>query len=198
MKRQSLKIHNSGFTLVELMLVIAIIGVLSSIVLSELGQTRALARDARRKIELRGFVAGLELYYSKYGVYPCGDDYDGAGQMLDSSLSYPFLEGDSKINPWERIGDMVCPDPDKGLYSEGIIASPSLGDPINQVYKYFYSYELPYDRQSYVLYARLERGSVASANDRGVCSNFYEVGPYVGKLSHYSIVDGGWYGVACN
>ena len=43
---------NKGFTLIELLVVVAIIGVLATIVLSSFSDTRARARDARRKSDL--------------------------------------------------------------------------------------------------------------------------------------------------
>lgn len=49
-----------GFTLVELLVVIALIGMLSSIVLVSLGPTRAKARDGKRISEVRQMALALE------------------------------------------------------------------------------------------------------------------------------------------
>lgn len=62
-----------GFTLIELLVVIAIIGILASMALVALSGTRAKARDATRKSDLRSIKAALEVYYSdtkpnKYNV----------------------------------------------------------------------------------------------------------------------------------
>ncbi len=59
-----------GFTLLEMLVVIAIIGILASVTLIGLGSARARARDARRIADLREVQNGLEVYYAKIGGYP--------------------------------------------------------------------------------------------------------------------------------
>lgn len=52
-----------GFTLVELLVVVAIIGMLAAIVLVSLGPARQRARDARRQADIRQVSTALELCY---------------------------------------------------------------------------------------------------------------------------------------
>lgn len=59
-----------GFTLIEVLIVVTIIGLLSSIVLVGLGGFRARGSDARRIGDIRQVQNALELYYSKKGAYP--------------------------------------------------------------------------------------------------------------------------------
>lgn len=72
-----------GFTLIEVLIVIAIIGILSSVVLVGLGQFRGRGRDARRISDLRQVQNALELYFSKFGAYPSASDW----AQLSSDLS---------------------------------------------------------------------------------------------------------------
>lgn len=58
-----------GFTLVEMVIVIIIIGILASIVLVGLGSFRARGRDARRIADLRQTQNALELYYTANQAY---------------------------------------------------------------------------------------------------------------------------------
>ena len=55
--------NNKGFTLIEMLVVVAIIGLLSSTILIGLGNARTRARDARRISDLRQVQNGLENYY---------------------------------------------------------------------------------------------------------------------------------------
>ena len=59
-----------GFTLIEILIVVAIIGILASVVLVGLGPVQRRGRDARRISDLRNIQTGLELYYNKNGFYP--------------------------------------------------------------------------------------------------------------------------------
>ena len=62
--------QQQGFTLIEILIVVAIIAILASVVLVGLGPTQQQGRDARRLSDLRETQTALELYYNKNGVYP--------------------------------------------------------------------------------------------------------------------------------
>lgn len=59
-----------GFTLIEVLIVVAIIGILASIILLGLGAFRGKGRDSRRMTDLRQVQNALELYFVKNGYYP--------------------------------------------------------------------------------------------------------------------------------
>ena len=77
---------NSGFTLIEILIVVAIIAILASVVLVGLGPTQQSGRDARRISDLHEVQTGLELYYSKYGAYPTSSSVNGSAYSAMSSL----------------------------------------------------------------------------------------------------------------
>lgn len=62
--------NKRGFTLVELLVVIAVLGILASMVLAALGSARARARDVSRKNDLSQIRTALEQYNSDRGNYP--------------------------------------------------------------------------------------------------------------------------------
>lgn len=68
-KRQSVK-TGVGFTLIELMVVIAIIALLTSIALIALMSARQKSRDAKRLSDMTQMNTGLELYFATFRGYP--------------------------------------------------------------------------------------------------------------------------------
>jgi len=59
-----------GFTLIELMVTIAIIGLIAGIVVVSVGAVRENARDTRRKSDLDQLRKSLEIYYAEKDQYP--------------------------------------------------------------------------------------------------------------------------------
>src|SRR3989344_4357286 len=59
-----------GFTLIEILIVVAIIALLATIVLVGVGSFRSRGRDARRISDLNNVRNVLELHFSKTGTYP--------------------------------------------------------------------------------------------------------------------------------
>ena len=59
-----------GFTLIEILVVVSIIGVLSSITISSFATAQAKARDTRRMQDLKQIGNALNMYYNDNGQYP--------------------------------------------------------------------------------------------------------------------------------
>lgn len=59
-----------AFTLVELLVVLAVIGILTSIVIASTVASRAKANDTRRIADMKEIQLGLALYYDVNKVYP--------------------------------------------------------------------------------------------------------------------------------
>ena len=63
-------LNKRGFTLVELLVVISIIALLSTIAIVSLGSARAKARDTARIADMKQLATALEQYYADNGGYP--------------------------------------------------------------------------------------------------------------------------------
>ncbi len=61
---------SKGFTLVEVVVVIAIMGVLYGIIYSSFDVSRANSRDQQRVSDISAIQLALEQYFNKNGVYP--------------------------------------------------------------------------------------------------------------------------------
>jgi len=66
--------RNSGFTLIELMVVIAIIALLSSVVLSSMSAARDKANDSKVVSERHSFQVALQIFRTQNGRYPLPGD----------------------------------------------------------------------------------------------------------------------------
>jgi len=61
-----------GFTIIELLIVIVVIGILAALVLNAFGNIQERARDTERRSDINGLHAQLELFYQDTGAYPIG------------------------------------------------------------------------------------------------------------------------------
>lgn len=73
-----MKKYSAGFSLVEIMVVVVIIGIISSFTYVSFSKSSAKGRDAERKTDLRALQAAIEQYKSKEGLYPEGCNAAGS------------------------------------------------------------------------------------------------------------------------
>ncbi|MGE5219533.1 MAG: type IV pilin protein, partial [Chloroflexota bacterium] len=80
--------RNTGFTLIEVLLVIAIIGVLAVIAIPQFIAYRSRAIDAQMKSDLRNAAVAVESYFVKHSVYPASiSEVDGFGFQPTSGVT---------------------------------------------------------------------------------------------------------------
>ena len=66
----SLKKRQSGFTIVELLIVIVVIGILATLVIVTFTGIQQKARNSQRQTDINALDSHLEAYYAQTGSYP--------------------------------------------------------------------------------------------------------------------------------
>ncbi|HWZ66171.1 MAG TPA: type II secretion system protein [Patescibacteria group bacterium] len=72
---------NKGFTIVELLIVIVVIGILAALVLNSFSGVQAKARDTKRQTDMKALATQLEVCYND----KCGSSYPTLVQLTDTS-----------------------------------------------------------------------------------------------------------------
>jgi len=131
--------YTKGFTLVELLVVFAIIGILSSIVLVSLVSSRVKERDAKRLADMRQIVVGLDFYLDVYKAYPPVTGVTAAARWQELK---ECLEGDG----------VACPDNTESQSFMALVPTDPLGSG-----SFVYDYSPNASRGQFVLKAVLEK-----------------------------------------
>lgn len=88
-----IKKNNKGFTIVELLIVIVIIGILAALVLNSFRGVQERARDTERQTDINAQAGQLEVYYTDNSGYPVIADVS-----TDSWITSNFKGAD--LNAW--------------------------------------------------------------------------------------------------
>jgi len=94
---------SGGFTLIEMLIVIAVIAILAGVVLAGVSGFQASARDTRRVGDLRNTQNHLELFFNRCGHYPvdsggtCGGASGSAGSVTWADLTTALLDVTTQV-----------------------------------------------------------------------------------------------------
>ena len=135
---KTLRPRRRAFTLIELLTVIAVIGILASILIPTVGAAKKAANKAKTKAQFVGWANALQNFKSTYGYYP---DIFNNGQLNLSNSSEDFIEAlsgrDSSGNVSNEHGNRRA----AGFYSfaegefqmadDGTISDTQLADAFN-------------------------------------------------------------------
>jgi len=129
---------NKSFTLIEMLVVVALISLIASLILVSMTGARAKARDSKRKQDIAQLEKALLMYWEKFGQFP-------GEACCDSSLGSDNCNCPSCSTP--GFSCTMCTGTDwcstSGIWS-GIVGNGIMGylpkDPINNT-TYYYWYE---------------------------------------------------------
>jgi prepilin-type N-terminal cleavage/methylation domain-containing protein len=110
----SLKKRNQGFTIVELLIVIVVIGILALLVITTYSGIQQKARNSKRQTDVKSLQTQLEAFFSENGYYPSRTD------MNDSASSTGFVQKQMK---GLDLGALT--DPSNPTQSKTLAAAPT-------------------------------------------------------------------------
>ncbi len=106
----------SGFTLIELMVVIIILGILAGLILPKLMEDPEKARVVKAKLQIESFSAALKRYKLDSGDYPSTDqglqalvEKPSVGKIPSRYPEKGYLESKIPKDPWTNDYVYVCP-----------------------------------------------------------------------------------------
>ncbi|MDP3764286.1 MAG: prepilin-type N-terminal cleavage/methylation domain-containing protein [bacterium] len=130
-QRAQARYSRAGFTLVELLVVITIIGILATVVLVSLNSARAKARDAKRLGDVRQIALALEFCYNDIGKYlsastfpavatpmACGGTTYITNMPADSSGNSYTYAVDNDSNPQKYVIASLLETPNSALNTD--------------------------------------------------------------------------------
>ncbi len=80
---------NKGFSLIELLIVVAVISIIASIAIPQMAESKIPAYDATAKSDLRNAMTSLEMFIIRNGTYPASEsDLLSSGFSLSSGVSF--------------------------------------------------------------------------------------------------------------
>jgi general secretion pathway protein G len=92
-----------GFTIIELLLVIAIIIILSSLFSVAVGMAKDKARRTSAQAEISSLSLAVKTYESDYGIWPAN-----LNVLTSTSKNGPYMEVISK-DPWDKAYTYAVP-----------------------------------------------------------------------------------------
>lgn len=169
-----MKKSKSGFTIVELLIVIVIVAILAAITITAYNGIQQRARNTQRQSDLSQIAKLLELYYVDNGAYPQGSGSTVINPAWSTTVDASWQNLMTLLQPY---GTIPSTDPSN---TPGVNPSSASG----YGYAYFSSNSGSYcgsaKNEMYIIVYRMEGGSGSQVNMlQGDCTTS-PLGPYAG------------------
>jgi len=171
-----MKPRNRGaFTLIELLIVVAIIAILAAIAVPNFLEAQVRAKGSRAKNDMRSLGVALEAYCVDHNCYISGNSWGVAGSRPSMGANDPkVLERLS--TPVAYISNAFCPDIFKPRRRSGSLITGT--GPINSDVGTWPTTPLPPDRdahlyQTYLYTGMLENGANPTGLDRALAADIW-------------------------
>ena len=172
-----------GFTIVELLVVIVVVGILASISTVAYSGVQARARDSQRHQDIQTIVKALDAYYLDNGEFPPGS--------CSSSCVINGVWSNTNDGSWANLRNALVPDYISELPTD---PSPTIGTNPQSATAFGYGYYANTGtycgtsvRQMYILIYDLEAAPQQNTLNGGCATNV--LGPYSNK-SNYRVTVG--------
>ncbi len=125
----SLNKNNRGFTIVELLIVIVVIGILAALVITTFNGIQQKGRDTERQTDIKALHGQLEAYNAQNGRYPTASDIGttSANNVTFISTNMKGLDKEALRDPKGASGDfsLLNSTPGAGANKYGYVPAPS-------------------------------------------------------------------------
>lgn len=107
-------LRQSGFTIIELLVVLIVIGILATLVITTYSGVQAKNRNSDRQATITSIQAELETYYAQYNMYPTLGDINSEKWQKANLKDIPA--GTLKDPSWSK-DDASCTEGQKPVFS---------------------------------------------------------------------------------
>ena len=113
----------SGFTLIELIVVVTIVGILASVAVINIGNAQRKAREAALRDNLAKMRGAIDNFYADKQRYPANLE-----ELVPNYLKFVPKDPITMNEDWEEVMEEPDPDAPENTDAEGNAVAPDMSD----------------------------------------------------------------------